>query len=39
MIDYTRTKTVIFPEGPAKAKITSLNLHQRRDPEKRGDPS
>jgi hypothetical protein len=36
MIDYTHAKTVLFPEGPARAKIKSLSLHRRRDPEKRG---
>jgi hypothetical protein len=33
MIDYAHTKTVLFPEGPARAKFISLKIRQRRDPE------
>jgi hypothetical protein len=33
MIDYTHVKTILFPEGPAKAKIISVKTRQRRDPE------
>jgi hypothetical protein len=33
MIDYTHTKAVVLPEGPAKAKIIKLRVCPRRDPE------
>src|ERR1700693_3367980 len=33
MIDYTHTKTVLFPEGSAKAKIKSVACRKRRDPD------
>ena len=33
MIDYTHVKTVVFPEGPAKAKIKSVACRKRRDPD------
>jgi hypothetical protein len=35
MIDYTHAKTVVFPEGLAKAKIKSVACRKRRDPEDR----
>jgi hypothetical protein len=33
MIDYTHTKTTLFPEGPARVKIRSVKTIKRRDPE------
>jgi hypothetical protein len=33
MIDYTHTKTTLFSEGPARAKIRSVKTLKRRDPE------
>jgi hypothetical protein len=33
MIDYTRTRTALFSEGPAKVKIIKVKTIKRRDPE------
>jgi hypothetical protein len=33
MINYTHAKTVLFSEGPAKAKFISMKIRKRRDPE------
>jgi hypothetical protein len=33
MIDYSHAKTVLFPEGPAKAKVLSVACRKRRDPD------
>jgi hypothetical protein len=33
MLNYEHALAVLFPEGPAKAKIIDIELGQRRDPE------
>jgi hypothetical protein len=33
MIDYTHTRTTLFPAGPARVKIRSVRTIKRRDPE------